>query len=212
MPEKPSLHSKELHQFLGLASYYRRFVHAFARVAAPLHAVTRKSAPFKWTSNCQAVDQLRSRLVTAPVLADPDFKRDFILETDVDINGLGAVLSQTQEDGKVHPVAYASRVLSLMEKNYAITELETLAVVRAVTHSRYYLYGHNVRIFTDHTAVKAALGTPQPNGKHTWWWSWSSTAASRRWRLCTDLAMRMLMPTPYHTNPIWMHHSRGLLV
>ena len=87
----------------------------------------RKSAPFKWTSSCQATfDQLRSRLVTAPVLAYHDFKRDFILETDVSIS---AILSQIQEDGKVHPVAYASRALSSTEKNYAITELETLAVV-----------------------------------------------------------------------------------
>ena len=134
--------------------------------------MTRKSAAFKWTSSCQtAFDQLRSKLVTAPVLAYPDFGRDFILETDASINGLGAVLSQTQEDGKVHPVAYASRALSPTERNYAITELETLAVVWAVTHFRYYLYGHNVKIFTDHTAVKAVLGAPQPNGKHARWWS-----------------------------------------
>ena len=58
-----------------------------------------------------------------------------------------------------------------MERNYAITELETLAVVWAVTHFRYYLYGQNVKILTDHTAVKAVLGAPQPNGKHARWWS-----------------------------------------
>lgn len=141
-------------------------------MSAPLHALTRKSAPFEWTGNCQtAFDQLRSKLVAAPVLAYPDFGKDFILETDASVIGLGAVLSQVQQDGKVHPVAYASRALSSTGKNYAITELETLAVVWAVTHFRYYLYGHSVKIFTDHTAVKAVLGTPQPNGKHTRWWS-----------------------------------------
>ena len=163
---------KELRQFLGLASYYRRFIPVFARVAAPLHALTRKSAAFKWTSSCQtAFDQLRNKLVAIPVLAYPDFGRDFILETNASIKGLGTVLSQTQEDGKVHPIAYASRALSPTERNYAITELETLAVVWAVTYFRYYLYGHNVKIFTDHTAVKAVLGAPQPNGKHARWWS-----------------------------------------
>ena len=141
-------------------------------MAAPLHALTRKSVAFKWTSSCQTdFDQLRSKLVAAPVLAYPDFRRDFTLETEASINELGAVLSQTQEDGKVHPVAYASRALSPTERKYAITELETLAVVWAVTHFRYYLYGYSVKIFTDHTAVKAVLGAPQPNGKHARWWS-----------------------------------------
>ena len=91
----------------------------------------------KWTSSCQtAFDQLKSEIIATLVLAYPDFGRDFILETDASINRLGAVLSQTQEDGKVHPVAYASRALSLTERNYTITELETLAVVWAVTDFR----------------------------------------------------------------------------
>ena len=110
-----------------------------------------------------------SKLIATPVLAYPDFGRDFIFETDASINRLGAVLSQAQEEGKVHPVTYASRALSHTKRNYAITELETLAVVWAVTHFRYYLYGQNVKILTDHTAVKAVLGAPQPNGKHARW-------------------------------------------
>ena len=68
----------------------------------------------------------------------------------------------------MHPVAYASRAL---EKNYAITELETLAVVWAVTHFCSYLYGHKVTIYTDHSAVKAVLETPNPTGKHAGWWT-----------------------------------------
>lgn len=106
---------------------------------------------------------------TSQVLAYPDFGRDFVLETDA--SGLNAELSQVQEDGRVHPLGYASRALSPSERNYAITELETLAVVWVVTHFCHYLYGHNVKIFMDHTAVKAVLDTPQPNGKHARWLS-----------------------------------------
>lgn len=90
-------------RFLGLASYYRRFVPSFAKLAHPLHALTRKGAVFDWDSNCQkAFDSLKRRLTEAPVLAYPQFDRNFILETDASGMGLGAVLSQVQEDGKPH--------------------------------------------------------------------------------------------------------------
>ena len=105
------------------------------------------------------------------MLAFPDFDRNFVLETDASVLGLGAILSQIQEDGNLHPLAYASRSLSKSEKNYSATDLETLAVVWAVTHFRYYLYGHQVTIYTDHTAVKAVLETPNLTGKHARWWS-----------------------------------------
>ena len=80
-------------------------------------------------------------------------------------------MSQMQEDGKLHPVAYASRALNPSEKNYSVTELETLAVVWAVTHFHSYLYGNCVHVITDHAAVKAMLETPNPTGKHARWWT-----------------------------------------
>ena len=94
---------------------------------------------------------LRQKLVKSSLLAYPDFDKDFTLETDASKLGLGAILSQyhDQDDNKLHPVAYASRSVSVSEAKYSISDLETLAVVWAVTHFRYYLYGHNVNIFTD---------------------------------------------------------------
>ena len=68
-------------------------------------------------------------------------------------------------------MAYASRALTSAEKNYAITELETLGVVWAISHFHVYLYGHDATVYTDHTAVKAVLETPSPNGKHARWWT-----------------------------------------
>ena len=163
---------KEVRQFLGLASYYRRFVKNFAKTAQPLHNLTQKGAVFCWTPGCEeAFQQLKQRLIESPILVYPDFEKDFILETDASALGLGAVLSQRAEDSRVHPVAYASRSLSPQEKRYAITELETLAVVWSVSHFHAYLYGHDVQVFTDHSAVKAVLETPSPSGKHARWWS-----------------------------------------
>ena len=163
---------KQVRQFVGLASYYRRLIPAFAKIAQPLHDLTRKAAVFEWTPQCQAAfDTLRLKLVEAPLLAYPDFEKDFVLETDASVKGLGAVLSQKQEDGRFHPLAYASRALSSQEKNYGITDLETLAVVWAISHFHAYLYGHEVTIYTDLSAVKAVLETPSPNGKHARWWT-----------------------------------------
>lgn len=105
------------------------------------------------------------------MLAYPSFNKPFILETDASIRGIGAVISQYQEDGLVHPVAYASRSLNPAERNCSITELETLAVVWATQHFRSCLYGHAVTVYTDHTAVKAILETPNPSGKHARWWT-----------------------------------------
>ena len=168
----PPQNVKELRRFLGLASYYRRFIKQFAKIAHPLHALTCKGAEFAWTEECQiAFDNLKGKLVTAPVLAFPNFDKSFVLETDASIKGLGAVLSQQQEDGQLHPVAFASRALSQQEKNYSVTDLETLAVVWAVSHFHAYLYGHDVEVRTDHSAVKAVLSAPSPNGKHARWWS-----------------------------------------
>ena len=109
--------------------------------------------------------------MTAPVLAYPNFEIKFFMETDASVLGLGAVLSQLQADCKLHPVAYASRALNAAEKKYGITELETLAVVWGVSHFHHYLYGNSVTIFTDHTAVKAVLGSDNPTAKHARWWT-----------------------------------------
>lgn len=91
---------KGVRQFLGLASYYRRFMPGFAKIAAPLHALTRETVPFFWSMACQrAFLQLKDLLVSPPVLAFPNFDKSFVMHTDASIEGLGAVLEQEQEDG-----------------------------------------------------------------------------------------------------------------
>ena len=122
----------QVRQFVGLASNYRQFIEGFARIAGPLHQLTKHNAEFKWTCQCQeALDTLKRKLVEAPVLVYPNFDFGFVLETDASYQGLGAVLSQKLDDKLFHPVSFSSRALSPSEKNYAVTELETLAVVWA---------------------------------------------------------------------------------
>ena len=119
---------KEVHSFVGLASYYCRFIPNFAKWAGPLHALIvpasfkqkirrgemKKSdlPEFQWTPACQeGFDQLKKALMEAPVLAYPDYSKPFILETDASLKGLGAVLSQKGDDNEIRVIAYASRSL-----------------------------------------------------------------------------------------------------
>ena len=162
----------QVRQFLGLASYYRRFIANFAKIAKPLHDLMKKDTAFDWSQECQeAFNTLKQLLCSAPVLAYPEFGQGkcFILETDASIRGLGAVLSQTQEDGSIHPIAYASRSLDKHERNYGISELETLGLVWAVRYFRNYLLGHPCIVYTDHVACLSILNTNRPSGKLARW-------------------------------------------
>ena len=99
----------KVRQFLGLASYYRRFIPEFAKIANLLHALTK----------CQeAFDKLKELITTAPVLSYPQFEAnlEFILETDASTCGLGAVLDQKQGDGHVHPLPMYLNACNLMRK------------------------------------------------------------------------------------------------
>ena len=162
----------KVRQFVGLASFYRRFIPNFATVAAPLHYLTKKNVVFCWTPECEdAFQKLKKLLVTAPVLAYPRFGagQSFVLETDASGVGLGAILSQEQEDGTIHPVAYASRSLDKHERNYGISELETLGLVWAVRYFRPYILGHPCTVYTDHVACLSILNTEKPSGKLARW-------------------------------------------
>lgn len=156
--------------FLGLASYYRRFIPQFSQVAAPLHVLTRKDIPYRWNESCQQTfEKLEEMLTKAPVLAFPNFKHSFILETDALGTGLGVVLSQKQKDGTTKAICFTSRTLQTHKANYGVSELEALAVVWAVKHFWLYLYGHTCDVYTDHEALLSLLNTPHPSGRLACW-------------------------------------------
>ena len=109
---------RDVRSFLGLCTYYRRFVQNFASIAAPLHRLTKKGQQFQWTEECQtAFDNLKGALVRAPVLPYPDPTLPYIVDCDASAEGIGAVLSQ-EKVGKEFVVAYYSRKFSKPERNY----------------------------------------------------------------------------------------------
>ena len=161
---------REVQQFLGLANYYRRFVKDFATIAKPLHYLTEKTAAFEWTESAQlAFEELRGRLVSAPVLAFPDYSKPFILDTDASEAGIGAVLSQLRDDGSEAVIAYASRVLTRPERRYCVTRKELLAVVTFIQHFRSYLLGREFQLRTDHGSLTWLANFKEPEGQLARW-------------------------------------------
>lgn len=112
---------KQVRQFLGLAVYYRRFIPQFATIAAPLTDLTKAEQPKRVIPSREAeraFNELKMALMRVPVLRQPDFSREFIVQTDASAVGLGAVLAQ-EVDEEEHPILYMSRKLFPREKAYA---------------------------------------------------------------------------------------------
>jgi hypothetical protein len=146
---------KHIQQFLGLASYYRRFIKDFAKIAEPLHKLLKKSEKFRWTEKCQeAFEVLKEKLTSPPIMTFPRFDKPFLLQTDASGHSLGAVLGQVNEDGAETVVAYASRTLKAAERAYSVIERELLAIIWGVRFWRHYLYGQNIQLQTDHAPLR----------------------------------------------------------
>lgn len=159
----------EVRSFLGLCSYYRRFVEEFATTAKPLTKLTEKSVPFVWKEAEQAAfDKLKHLLCTAPVLAFPDRDATFVLDTDASDVGIGAVLSQLV-DGEERVIAYGSRVLTKQERRYCITRRELLAVVHFVKTYRHFLVGKEFKLRTDHASLRWIKSFKEPEGQLARW-------------------------------------------
>ncbi|CAA0829054.1 Uncharacterized mitochondrial protein AtMg00860, partial [Striga hermonthica] len=132
-PKNPS----EVHSFLSLAGYYRRFIEGFSKIALPLSQLTRKSVKFEWTNQCESsIQELKKRLTTASLLTIPNPSRSFTIFSDASRQVLGCVLIQGSQ-----VVAYASRQLKPHEHNYSTHDLEQAVVVNALKIWRHYLYG-----------------------------------------------------------------------
>ncbi|KAL5773860.1 hypothetical protein ACOSP7_011417 [Xanthoceras sorbifolium] len=147
--ERPTNVTK-VRSFLRLASYYRRFVENFSRIAMPLTQLMRKNVKFIWNEDCEAsFMELNQRLTTTPVLTVPDSNELYVVYTDASGTSLGGVLMQGEK-----VVAYASRQLKPHEKNYPTHDLELAVVIFALKIWRCYLYGVKFDIYSDHKSLK----------------------------------------------------------
>ena len=165
--------TNELRSFLGLASYYRRFIKDFSHIASPLNTMLGKDVPFIWTPDAQiAFDNLRGALCSPPVLAYPDTSSTagiFILDTDASDTAIGAVLSQRSSDDTEHVIAYSSRGLCRREKNYCTTRKEMLALISSLGKFRHYLLGRRFLVRTDHQSLLWLQNFRDPEGQTARW-------------------------------------------
>jgi predicted aspartyl protease len=161
----------EVRSFLGLCTYYRRYVRSFATIAHPLNHLTVKDVKFEWTQSCEnAFVTLKTALTSAPILAYPSPEADFVLDTDASDFGIGAVVSQVQN--RVEKViAYGSRAMTQTEKLYCTTRKELLAVKHFIEHFQHYLSGRHFVVRTDHSALRWLLSMKDPNGQYARWLS-----------------------------------------
>lgn len=155
---------KAVSRFIGMANFFRKFIPNFAQVAAPLNQLRRKGVEFIWGESQQgAFEGLKEALMSAPVLAVPDFNRDFILQTDASNFGVAAVLLQ-EVNGDRRPIGYASRCLSEAERKYSVYELEALAVLFGLEKFRFYLEHRPFQLETDNQALTWVLARPRKTG------------------------------------------------
>ena len=161
---------RKLRGFLGLCSYYKRFVPNFAKIAAPLYQLLKKDVTFSWdTEKDHSFANLKKLLCTAPVLTHPDFSKEFILTTDASNEGVGYVLSQIGDDGNEHPLSYGGRSLRGGEPKYNTTELECLAIVEGLRANHIYLANKKFKLLTDHSALQWLRSIKPTNGRlHRW--------------------------------------------
>ena len=163
-----SINTKAVCSFLGLASYYRRFVNQFAKTAHPLTQLLRKDASknrFMWTSECETSFQtLKSKLVSAPILALPCFGEPFKLYTDASDFAVGCVLEQVQ-GGKSRVIAYASQVLTLNKRKWSAFQREAYALLWASRKFRPYILEGKAIFTIDH----APLTYPVNIGISAWY-------------------------------------------
>ena len=160
---------KGIRSFLGHAGFYRRFIRDFSKIARPLCTLLEKDAKFNFDESCQnSFEEIKSRLVEAPIMAKPDWNKEFEVMCNASDYAMGAILGQ--KDDKVFMAIYYSRkTFNEAQENYSTTEKEMLAMVFACEKFRPYILGSYVIIHTDHAAIKYLMAKKEANPRLIRW-------------------------------------------
>lgn len=162
----------QLKRFLGMAGWYSRFIKSYSDLVVPLNAIMKgrqKRQSITWNAEAnEAFENIKACLISTPVLRNPDFSKQFTIQTDASRYALGAVITQGEGEDE-YVVAYTSRVLNKAERNYDVTTKECLAIVHAVQKFRCYVEGTKFKIITDHHSLIWLKRLENPTGKLCRW-------------------------------------------
>jgi len=163
----------DVQAFIGFVNFYRRFIQDFSTIARPLLDLTCSDKAWNWdTKEQDAFERLKAAVTTAPVLVSPRDSELFRIKPDSSDFASGAVLSQQLPgEEKWHPVAFYSKSLSLVERNYEIHDKEMLAIIRALEEWRHFLEGarHPVEIWMDHKNLEYFMTAKKLNRRQARW-------------------------------------------
>ncbi|GFW01290.1 hypothetical protein TNCV_5029451 [Trichonephila clavipes] len=166
-PTPKNIH--DIRSFLGLCSYFRRFIKGFCYLAEPLQSLLKSGVEFHWgPEEVEAFNSLKKALTSDPVLGMYDERASTEIHTDASGYGIGAVLVQIQNNVE-KVIAYASRTLTKAEKNYSTTERECLAIVWATNKFRPYIFGKHFTVVTDHHSLCWLMNLKDPSGRLARW-------------------------------------------
>ena len=145
---------KGIRSFLGHAGFYRRFIKDFKKISRPLCRLLEKDIKFNFDESCRsAFEEIKSRLVIAPIMETPDWNKDFEIMCDASDYAMGAMLRKRTY--KIfRAIYYASKTFNEAQENYSTSEKEMLAIVFACEKFRPYIFGSHVIIHTDHATIK----------------------------------------------------------
>ncbi|QRW20758.1 Retrotransposable element Tf2 protein [Rhizoctonia solani] len=163
---------KEVQLFLGFANFLCCFVANFSHMARPLHNLVKKDTPWKWdTKEQEAFQGLKDAITNALVLCHADPSKPYFLETDASGAALGSILSQQQEDGRLHPLGFLSESFKGAEQNYNTHNKELLAIICSFEYWQIFLEGtkHPVTVFTDHRNLEYWKESCTFNQRHAQW-------------------------------------------
>lgn len=161
---------REVRRLLGMATWYNRFIPNFAAKCGPITDLLKKSkSKFIWTPEAEsAFNDLKSALISAPVLRTPDFTKPFIIQADASDRGVGAILVQKYDEQEC-VITYMSQKLSTAQTKYTTTEKECLAVILAIEKFRPYIEGVKFTVISDHASLQWLTNLKDPSGRLARW-------------------------------------------
>jgi hypothetical protein len=163
---------KDVQSFLGFANFYWCFVQGYSNIVAPMTRLTRKNTHFVWSDKCSwSFESLKQAFTTAPVLQHFDYDREIIVKTDASNYVSAGVLSQYDDDGILHPIAFFSKKHSPAKCNYEIYDKELMAIIQAFEEWRPELEGalHPIQVLSDHKNLEYFMSTKLLNRHQTHW-------------------------------------------